>query len=72
MELIKPNDPQYFEQSSCANYNRHQYKIVDKTGDSVIVEDYIMTQEIWWNKGTLLSHIEILDKKEKPITKGFK
>ena len=41
MELIKPNDPRYFEQSCFKNYDRHDYKVVAKNGDSVVVDDYM-------------------------------
>ena len=27
MELIRPDDPQYFEQSSYEDYDRHHYKV---------------------------------------------
>ena len=38
--MIKPNDPRYFEQSCFKNYDRHDYKVVAKNGDSVVVDDY--------------------------------
>ena len=40
MELIEPTDPQYFKLSSEEPYDRHHYKVVDKNGDSVIVESW--------------------------------
>tara|TARA_R100000479_G_scaffold126221_1_gene65613 strand:+ start:89 stop:343 length:255 start_codon:yes stop_codon:yes gene_type:complete len=70
MELIKPDDPQYFEQSSYDDYDRHHYRVVSKNGESIVVDDYMMAREIWWNKKMFLSHIEVLDKKKK--SKGFK
>ena len=71
MELIKPDDPLYFEQSSYEDYDRHHYKVVGKNGDSIVVEDYMSAQEIWWNRKVFLSHIEVLDKPKKE-SKGFK
>ena len=41
MELIRPGDPQYFEQSSYEDYDRHHYKVVGKNGESIVVEDYM-------------------------------
>ena len=41
MELIRPDDPQYFEQSSYEDYDRHHYKVVGKNGESIVVEDYM-------------------------------
>ena len=70
MELIKRDDPQYFEVSSDGSYDRHQYKIVSKTGESVVVDNWETAQLTWFQKGSFLSHIEVLDKKEE--SKGFK
>ena len=61
MELIRPDDPQYFEQSSYEDYDRHHYKVVGKNGESIVVEDYMSAQEIWWNRKVFLSHIEVLE-----------
>lgn len=69
MELIESTDPQYFKLSSEELYDRHHYKVVDKNGDSVIVESWEEANVIWWYKKMFLSHIEVLDKKE---VKGFK
>ena len=69
MELIKPEDPQYFTQTSDKLYDRHHYKIISTTGESVDVKDWEQVREIWWNKRSFLSHVEILDKKQR--AKGF-
>lgn len=68
--LITPDDPQYFTQSSDEMYDRHDYKIVSKSGESVVVDNWETVQMTWFQKGTFLSHIEVLDKKEE--SKGFK
>lgn len=70
MNLIEPSDPQYFSNTSSESYERHNYKIVDKTGKSVIVDNWEMAQMTWFQKGTFLSHIEVLDNKNKK-PKGF-
>ena len=72
METIKPDDPQYFEQTSYDDYDRHQYKVVSKGGESIVVDDYMAVQEIWWNRGRFISHVEVLDRKIQNETKGFK
>ena len=69
MELIKPEDPQYFTQTSDELYDRHHYKIISTTGESVDVKNWEQVREIWWNKRSFLSHVEILDKKQR--AKGF-
>ena len=69
MKLIESNDPQYFEVSSEGSYDRHNYKIVSKTGESVVVDNWETAQLTWFQKNGFLSHIEVLDKKE---AKGFK
>jgi hypothetical protein len=68
MELIKPSDPQYFEKTSDGSYDRHQYKIVSKSGEDVVVDSWEIAQMTWFEKNVLLSHIEVLDKP----AKGFK
>lgn len=70
MKLIERNDPQFFEVSSEGLYDRHNYKIVSKTGESVVVDNWETAQMTWFQKGVFLSHIEVLDKKEQ--SKGFK
>ena len=72
MELIKPEDPQYFQQKRYKEYDRHQYKVVGKNGESIVVDDYMSAQEIWWNRKVFLSHIENLIDRPKPKNvKGF-
>ena len=69
MELIAPEDPQYFTQTSDESYDRHHYKIISTTGESIKVDNWMKAQEISWNKKSFLSHIEVLDKKQRG--KGF-
>ena len=69
MELIQPTDSQYFEQSSYEPYDRHNYKIVSKTSESIVVDNWETAQVTWFQKSAFLSHIEVLDKRE---SKGFK
>ena len=68
-KLIQPTDPAYFKLSSNDLYDRHDYKIISKTGESVVVDNWEDAQMTWFQKGVFLSHIEVLDKKE---SKGFK
>ena len=65
MEVIKSNEPQYFTQTSDGLYDRHHYRVVSKTGESVDVESYDEVREIWWNQKHALSHIEVIDCKPK-------
>jgi hypothetical protein len=65
--LIEKSDPQYFEVSSDGLYDRHQYKVVSKLGDALIVDSWGGAAYIWWNEKKLLSHIEVLDNE-----RGFK
>ena len=69
MKLIERNDPQYFSETSDDLYNRHHYKIVTKSGDSIVVDNWLSVREIWLNRKTFLSHIEVLDVKKN--SKGF-
>jgi hypothetical protein len=63
--------PQYFQQTSDGPYDRHKYQIVSKTGESVVIDDYMVAQATWFEKGAFLSHIVILDKQKKKQKKGF-
>ena len=39
--LIKPSDPQYFTETSDELYDRHTYKIVSKTGETINVDNWL-------------------------------
>ena len=67
--LIEPSDSQYFTETSGELYDRHTYKIVSKTGETINVDNWMQAREIWWNRKSFLSHIEVLDVKR---SKGFK
>jgi predicted transcriptional regulator len=63
--------PLFFTESSHDPYDRHKYKIVATSGESVVVDDYMVAQATWFQKNAFLSHIVILDKKTKKQKKGF-
>ena len=64
-QLIKPDDPRYFQQTSDEPYDRHNYKVVLINGQSVVVDAWDIAQSIWFQQpGQFLSHIEVLDKDE--------
>ena len=67
--LIEPSDPQYFTHTSDELYDRHTYKLVAKSGETIKVDNWLQAREIWWNRKAFLSHIEVLDVKQ---SKGFK
>ena len=67
--LIEPSDPQYFTETSDELCDRHTYKIVSKTGETINVDNWLQAREIWWNRKAFLSHVEVLDVKK---SKGFK
>ena len=72
MELIKPEDPQYFTHTSDDLYDRHHYKIVSNSGETITVDNWEDARVVWWNKKTFLSHVEVVDKPTKEESKGFK
>lgn len=60
-----------FKQTSNEPYIRHHYKLVLTDGREVIFDNYEDVQVTWFQTaGQFLSHIEVLDIKEK--SKGFK
>ena len=45
MNLIAPSDPRYFTQTSDKPYDRHEYKVVAKSGESFITDDYMQAKQ---------------------------
>ena len=61
---------QTFKQTSDEPYLRHHYKLVYSNGQSVVFDNYMDAQASWFQTPPdFLSHVEVLDIKEK---KGFK
>ena len=71
MELIKPEDPQYFSLSSDELYDRHHYKVISKSGETITVDNWEDLRNIWWNRKQFLSHIEVIDKPKARQSRGF-
>ncbi len=64
---------EYFEQTDYGLYDRHHYKLIYSNGKTKIFDDYHSLREEWYNKPKkLLDYVEVVDKKEKTQTKGFK
>lgn len=62
-----------FTQTSDELYDRHEYKIVLNNGKSLVVESYEEVHEIWRQLPEYIDAcIEVLDKKQKTLKKGFK
>jgi len=71
-KCIEPSDPRYFTQSCDKPYDRHSYKIVLASGESVITDDYMKVMATWFqNPASFLSHVEIIDKPKTRQSKGF-
>ena len=68
--VIKPEDPQYFTHTSDDLYDRHHYKIVSNSGETITVDNWEDARVVWWNKKTFLSHVEVITPKKK--SKGFR
>jgi hypothetical protein len=69
--------PEFFQQTSDASYNRHNYELVLKSGKTVFFDDWTDVQGYWFVHQQIpdyLDFINVLDKskrKEKVKTKGF-
>jgi hypothetical protein len=62
MKLIDKKDSRYFTETSSEPYIRHRYKILDIHGNSTVFDNWMDTQQFWWNTPfQLLSCIEVLD-----------
>ena len=49
-------------------YERHNYKLVAKDGQSTIIDDYGLLRALWYHYREILDHVEIVDAPQK---KGF-
>lgn len=60
-----------FKQTCDKPYIRHNYKLIYSDGREIIFDNYQDIQVVWFQTDKkFLSHVEILDQKEK--AKGFK
>ena len=60
-----------FKQTSDKPYIRHDYKVNFSNGNFVVFDNYEDVQLSWFQRaGRFLSHVEVLDIKEKK--RGFK
>lgn len=60
-----------FAQTSDKPYDRHDYKVIFSTGNSVVFDNYEDVQRVWFQTpNQLLEYVEVLDKK-KSKPKGF-
>ena len=65
MNLIPPNDPRYFTETSSDSYDRHNYKLEFNGGQSLVFNDYEKMRSYWfecarnWNDCKVI----VMDKK---------
>ena len=69
--LIETTDPRYFTVSSDGLYDRHHYKVISKSGETITVDNWEDLRNIWWNRKQFLSHVEIIDKPKARQSRGF-
>ena len=66
MELIRPNDPRYFTETSDGLYDRHQYEFVYSNGQYLIFDSWEEVRNEWFNMPQQFkSHVNVLDRKQK-------
>lgn len=71
-KCLAPDDPQYFTVTSEGSYDRHHYKVVYLNGNTTVVDSWESAQMLWFQAPSqFISHIEVLDVKEKKKGKGF-
>ena len=70
--LINYMNLKIFSNTSDLLYDRHNYKLIQNDGNSIIFDNWQDAQSYWFERYSLgtLSYFEVLDKKEK--RKGFK
>ena len=64
MDLITEDDPRYFTCTSLEPYDRQHYKIINKDGKELVVDNYMHAQMIWFQSdcGRYIDRIEVIDK----------
>ena len=77
MDLIQPNDPQYFTETSSESYDRHNYRLEFNEGNnSLEFEDYEQLRAYWFEcaRNWKNCKVIVLDKKQKKkkTNGGFK
>ena len=60
-----PNDPEYFEVYCPKDYDKHDYKMVFKNGQSVTYHDYAVAKHDWYTHRDHADYIEVIDKSGK-------
>ena len=51
-----------FTNTSDKPYDRHKYRMVMKTGKAIVLDDYELCRNYWWQYRQFMDHIDVLDK----------
>jgi len=54
--------PVTFTSTCDKDYDRHTYKLVLKNGKALVLEDYEMVRQYWYQYKAQLEAVEVLDK----------
>lgn len=67
MELIRPNDPRYFTETSSESYDRHDYQLEFNNGQSLLFSNYEQMRSYWFECARNWDDCKVivLDKKQK-------
>ena len=59
-DLIPPGDPRYFTETCPKSYDRHHYKLILKSGKSLVVQDYEILRALWFQYNKYADKVEVL------------
>lgn len=62
----------FFTQTSEAPYDKYDYEVVHKNKKRIVFDNHYDMSHYWYNNSNILECVNILNKKTKPKTKGFK
>ena len=62
MASKKPQELKTFTSTCDKDYDRHTYKLVLKNGKALILEDYEMVRQYWYQYKTQMECVEVLSK----------
>ena len=62
--------PEFFQQTSAAPYNRHNYELVLKSGKTVFFDDWTDVQGYWFAHHQIPDYLDYVNALDKPKKKS--
>jgi len=69
MDLIQPNDPRYFTETSSESYDRHDYRLEFNNGQSLLFTNYEQMRSYWFECARNWGDCKVIVLEKKQTTK---